>query len=79
LAANPPRADELRERGVEPYDLASPSPVDAVMLQTYNAAYGGLAIESLPGCRAVLDRVRVEAAGVRYVGLGRGVPAAVLV
>jgi nucleotide sugar dehydrogenase len=78
-------ADELRERGVEPYDLASPSPVDAVMLQAYHAAYRGLAIESLPGCRVVLDgrnvldRASIEAAGVRYVGLGRGVPAAVLV
>ena len=70
-------AEHLRERGFEPYDLAAPLPVRAAVLQAGHAAYAELDLASLPGLellvdgRNALDRARVEAAGVAYVGMGR--------
>jgi nucleotide sugar dehydrogenase len=69
-------ADHLREKGFEPYDLARPEPVRAVVLQAAHAAYQDLAVGELPGLellvdgRNALDRGAVEAAGVAYVGIG---------
>jgi nucleotide sugar dehydrogenase len=72
-------APELAALGLEPYDLSQPSPVDAVVLQAYHDAYRDLDLAAaLPGCRVVLDgrnaldRTRVEAAGMVYLGIGRG-------
>jgi nucleotide sugar dehydrogenase len=69
---------ELAALGVAPYDLTEPSPVDAVVLQAHHDAYHDLDLAALPGCRVVLDgrnaldRTRVEAAGMVYLGIGRG-------
>jgi nucleotide sugar dehydrogenase len=71
-------AGHLRERGFEPYDLAAPVPVRAAILQAGHAAYRDLDFGSIPGLelvvdgRNVLDRAAVRAAGVDYVGIGRG-------
>jgi UDP-N-acetyl-D-mannosaminuronate dehydrogenase len=51
--------------------------VRAVILQAAHAAYRDLDVSALPGVevvldgRNVLDRKRVEAAGIRYLGVGR--------
>jgi nucleotide sugar dehydrogenase len=69
---------ELAALGLVPYDLAQPSSVDAVVLQAYHDAYHQLDFAALPGCQVVLDgrnalpRQRVEAAGMVYIGIGRG-------
>jgi UDP-N-acetyl-D-mannosaminuronic acid dehydrogenase len=69
--------DHLRGRGFVPYDLFAPQPVRAVILQAAHAAYRDLDVSALPGVevvldgRNVLDRKRVEAAGIRYLGVGR--------
>jgi nucleotide sugar dehydrogenase len=72
------RDEGLREMGLTPYALEEPGPVDAVVLQAYHDRYRELDLASLPGCRVVLDgrnvldRARVEAAGMLYLGIGRG-------
>jgi UDP-N-acetyl-D-glucosamine dehydrogenase len=69
--------EHLREAGFEPYDLQRPSPVPVVVVQAGHAAYLGLDPRTIPGLRLlvdgrnVLDRARVEAAGVEYLGVGR--------
>jgi nucleotide sugar dehydrogenase len=66
---------ELQALGLEP-PASFPLPVDAVVLQALHDAYVGLDYASF-GCRAVLDgrnvldRAAIEAAGIRYVGIGR--------
>jgi nucleotide sugar dehydrogenase len=70
-------ADHIRGRGFEPYDLASPVPVQAAILQAAHAPYRDLDVAAIPGLevlldgRNALDRGRVEAAGIRYLGVGR--------
>jgi UDP-N-acetyl-D-mannosaminuronate dehydrogenase len=69
--------DHLERRGFVPYDLAAPQPVRAVILQAAHAAYRDLDLAALPGVELVLDgrnaldRGRIEAAGIRYLGVGR--------
>ncbi len=69
--------EHLREAGFEPYDLEHPSPVPVVVVQAGHAAYLGLDPRTIPGLRLlvdgrnVLDRARVEASGVEYLGIGR--------
>jgi nucleotide sugar dehydrogenase len=71
-------AAELTGLGLEPYDLTAPSPIDAVVLQAYHDAYRDLDLATLPGCRVVLDGrnaldpASVGAAGMLYLGVGRG-------
>ena len=68
---------DLRRRGFEPYDLEAPAPVRVAVLQAAHAAYRDLGPAALPGLELVLDgrnvleRERFEAAGVRYLGVGR--------
>ncbi|MGH2463336.1 MAG: nucleotide sugar dehydrogenase [Candidatus Limnocylindria bacterium] len=70
-------ADHLRRRGFEPYDLEAPIPVRAAILQAAHAAYRVLDWTAIPGLEVVLDgrnaadRALVEAAGIRYLGVGR--------
>jgi nucleotide sugar dehydrogenase len=73
---DPLYSDEaLRAFGLEP-PASFPLPVDAIVLQAPHDAYAGLDYASF-GCRAVLDgrnvldRAAIEAAGIRYVGIGR--------
>jgi nucleotide sugar dehydrogenase len=69
--------EHLRLAGFEPYDLGHPSPVPVVVVQAGHAAYLGLDPRTIPGLRLlvdgrnVLDRARVEASGVEYLGIGR--------
>ena len=69
--------DHLRRLGFEPYDLDAPAPVRVAILQAAHAAYADLDPGRLPGLelivdgRNALDRAPYEAAGVRYVGIGR--------
>jgi nucleotide sugar dehydrogenase len=68
--------DEVRELGLEPSRLPPAGKVDAVLLQAAHRDYEALDLASLSGCRVFLDgrgafdRSRVEAAGLRYVGIG---------
>jgi nucleotide sugar dehydrogenase len=78
LAHDPYFDDEhLRELGFEPYDLDRPEEVRVAVLQAAHAAYAELDPASLPGLelfvdgRNALEREPFEAAGVRYVGIGR--------
>ena len=70
-------AKHLRQLGFEPYDLAHPEPVKVAVLQAAHDAYRELDPRSLPGLelfvdgRNALDAAPFEAAGVRYVGIGR--------
>jgi nucleotide sugar dehydrogenase len=70
-------AERLRELGFEPWDAERPVPVRAAILQAGHRAYADLDLAALPGLellidgRNALDRERVEAAGVTYVGIGR--------
>jgi UDP-N-acetyl-D-mannosaminuronate dehydrogenase len=67
---------EVRALGLEPAAQV-PLPVDAIVVQALHDAYGELDWRAFAGCRALLDgrnaldRARVEAAGLRYVGIGR--------
>jgi nucleotide sugar dehydrogenase len=69
--------EHLLRRGFVPYHLDAPVPVRGAILQAAHAAYRDLDPATIPGLevlldgRNVLDRARVEAAGVRYVGVGR--------
>lgn len=69
--------DELRSYGLEPSPLPPGQPIDAVILQAMHPEYAGLDFAALPGCRAVLDGrnaldgAPIEAAGLRYIAIGR--------
>jgi UDP-N-acetyl-D-glucosamine dehydrogenase len=69
--------EHLRDAGFEPYDLDHPSPAVVAILQAGHAAYLDLDLSKIPGLRLlvdgrnVLDRARVEGAGVAYLGIGR--------
>jgi nucleotide sugar dehydrogenase len=69
--------DHLTRLGFEPYDLDAPASVRVAILQAAHAAYAELDPSRLPGLelfvdgRNALDRSPFEAAGVRYVGIGR--------
>jgi nucleotide sugar dehydrogenase len=77
--AHDPYFDEshLRGLGFEPYSLEAPAAVRVAVLQAAHAAYRELAPASLPGLelfvdgRNALEREPFEAAGIRYVGIGR--------
>jgi len=68
--------DEVRALGLEP-PARFPIDVDAVAVQAPHDAYRELDWSAFGRCRAVLDgrnaldRAAVEAAGLRYVGIGR--------
>ena len=67
----------LRDAGFEPYDLDHPAPAVVAIVQAGHAAYHDLDPRKIPGLRLlfdgrnVLDRGRVEASGVEYLGVGR--------
>jgi len=70
-------AEHLRRLGFEPYDLEAPRPVRVAILQAAHREYLELDPARLPELelfvdgRNAIDRARVEAAGVGYVGIGR--------
>jgi nucleotide sugar dehydrogenase len=70
-------AEHLAGLGFTPYDLASPTPVRAAVLQAAHAAYRTLDLAALPGLellldgRNALDPEGVRAAGIAYAGIGR--------
>ena len=69
--------EHLRGLGFEPYDLEHPAEVRVAILQAAHEEYASLDPRTLPGLelfvdgRNALDRAPFEAAGVRYVGIGR--------
>ena len=69
--------DEIRRHGLEPSPLPPTGTIDAVVLQAAHPEYRGLDYRSLRGCRAVLDGRNaldarsIEAAGLRYIAIGR--------
>ena len=69
--------EHLAGLGFVPYDLDSPAPVRVAILQAAHAVYTDLDPGRLPGLELVVDgrnaleRAPFEAAGVRYVGIGR--------
>jgi nucleotide sugar dehydrogenase len=79
VLAHDPYFDDrhLAELGFEPYDLDQPAEVRVAVLQAAHAAYTQLDPTSLPGLelfvdgRNALERAPFEAAGIRYVGIGR--------
>jgi nucleotide sugar dehydrogenase len=79
VLAHDPYFDDahLRALGFEPFDLDQPTEVRVAVLQAAHAAYAELDPASLPGLelfvdgRNALERAPFEAAGVRYVGIGR--------
>jgi len=68
---------EIAAHGLEPASLEPPPRVDAIILQAAHDEYHSMDFGAFPGCRVVLDgrnalsREDVEAAGVRYLGIGR--------
>ena len=68
--------EELQAHGLEPAPLPPATPVDAVILQATHAEYARLDYGSIPGCKVVLDgrgaldRLTIEAAGLRYIAIG---------
>ncbi|HXH21366.1 MAG TPA: nucleotide sugar dehydrogenase [Dehalococcoidia bacterium] len=70
--------DEIRGQGLEPSPLPPEAAVDAAVLQAAHREYESLDLSALRGCRVFLDgrgafeRARVEAAGIRYAGIGAG-------
>jgi nucleotide sugar dehydrogenase len=68
---------EIRELGLLPSSITCPK-AEALVLQTYHPEYRSLDLRSYPNCRLVLDgrnildRAAVVAAGMEYVGIGRG-------
>ena len=68
---------ELAALGLEPVAELPPEHTDAVIVQAWHDAYQDLDFATFSGCKVVLDgrnaldRARVEAAGVRYLGIGR--------
>jgi nucleotide sugar dehydrogenase len=69
---------EIRALGLHPSPLACPE-ADALVLQTYHPEYRALDLSGYPRCRVVLDGRNaldagaVRAAGMAYVGIGRGI------
>jgi UDP-N-acetyl-D-glucosamine dehydrogenase len=69
--------EHLAGLGFVPYDLDAPAPVRVAILQAAHAVYTDLDPGRLPGLelmvdgRNALERAPFEAAGVRYVGIGR--------
>ncbi len=70
-------ADDLRARGYEPFAIEDPPVAEAAILQAYHRAYRGIDWGRLAGCRLILDGrnaldgAAIEAAGIRYLGIGR--------
>ena len=70
-------AAEIEAIGLEPSPLPPKVAIDAVILQAGHEQYASLDFTTLKGCRAVLDgrgffqASKVEAAGLRYVAIGR--------
>ncbi len=70
-------AAEITALGLEPAGELPAEGIDAIIVQAYHDAYRDLDLGSFRGCRALLDgrnaldRQRVEAAGMRYLGIGR--------
>ena len=68
---------ELAALGLDPVAGLPPEHTDAVIVQAWHDAYQDLDFATFSGCKVVLDgrnaldRERVEAAGVRYLGIGR--------
>jgi len=69
-------AEEIRDLGLEPAaDL--PIDADALIVQAWHEAYRDLDFAAFRGCKAVLDgrnalsREKIEALGMRYLGIGR--------
>ena len=69
--------DHLRALGFEPWQFESATPMRVAILQAGHAVYREMDPAAIPGLelivdgRNVLDRARYEAAGIRYVGIGR--------
>jgi nucleotide sugar dehydrogenase len=67
---------EIEGLGLRPSPLPPSSRVDAVVLQAMHSAYSALDPGLLSGCsvfldgRGAFDRVRIEAAGIRYLVIG---------
>jgi nucleotide sugar dehydrogenase len=69
--------DELRARGLTPYDPTAVDTVEAVVMQAAHQAFTGFDWSTVPGLAIVLDgRNSLDAselpAGVAYMGVGRG-------
>lgn len=69
--------DELRGRGLVPYDPASGDPVDAVIVQAAHSEYRSQDWGAVSGLRVLLDGrnaldVSRVPSGVQYLGIGRG-------
>jgi len=68
---------EVRALGLEPPERFPCDGIDAIIVQAYHDAYRDLDLRAFAGCRVLLDgrnaldRASVEAAGMRYVGIGR--------
>jgi len=68
---------EIASLGLEPAGELPPPRIDAIIVQALHDAYRDLDLGSFAGCRALLDgrnaleRQRVEAAGMKYLGIGR--------
>ena len=68
---------ELAAFGLNPVASLPPEHTDAVVVQAWHDAYDDLDFATFSGCKVVLDgrnaldRERVEAAGMRYLGIGR--------
>jgi UDP-N-acetyl-D-glucosamine dehydrogenase len=69
--------DHLRALGFEPWQFESATPMRVAILQAGHAVYREMDPAAIPGLelivdgRNALDRARYEAAGIRYVGIGR--------
>ena len=70
-------AEHLAGLGFRPYDLESPTPIRAAIVQAPHAAYRSLDLRAIPGLellvdgRNALDQEAVAAAGIAYAGIGR--------
>lgn len=70
-------ADEIGRFGLEAPAAFPPAHTDAIVIQAAHDEYGDLDPASFSGCSVVLDgrnalsRERVEALGLRYLGIGR--------
>jgi UDP-N-acetyl-D-mannosaminuronate dehydrogenase len=69
--------EEIAGMGLQASPLPPRRAVDAVVLQAGHKEYRKLDFATLKGCRALLDgrgffeAAKVEAAGVRYIAIGR--------